>query len=143
MIKTFTPIEVSCPECGAKAGEPCHRWVKTERFDMVNLHVWRRAHAKDVEEATNRFGKLIAETPKRERTRLARAEMWMQLAMVAGEMAKYTLSDDLEDEFSNIARRYGLAEADMTRIMESIAEQCETRAMQSSYDECWGDWAVE
>lgn len=80
----------------------------------------------------------IDDTPKRQRTRLARAELWLQLAMVAGRWEGYAIDASRQvDELDDIARRYGLSGPDMRRACKSIADQCERRAMSGGYEEAW------
>lgn len=88
--------------------------------------------------------------PKRHRTRLARAEMWMMLAVAAQARAD-SIADKpgcgtipfaewpADDPMVDLARRYGLTATDLARLFESAADQLETRAMNTGYPDAWID----
>lgn len=75
----------------------------------------------------------IAATPKRERTRLARAELLMLLASTAERL------DDYSTRSLDIAARYGLNEADFRRALSNVGGQIETLATRSGFEEHWDD----
>jgi hypothetical protein len=88
--------------------------------------------------------------PKRERTRRARAEVWMLLAGTAQRWA-----DDIagqsgpgvrpfakwgdDDPMVVLGHRYGLKPTELARLVESLANQLETRAMKTGYADAWID----
>jgi hypothetical protein len=89
-------------------------------------------------------------TPKRQRTRLAKSELWLLLAMKAQEwaddIAKSTRPDagitpferwGAEDVFVDLATRYGLSPADLARLLTACANELENRAERSGYGEAW------
>jgi len=89
-------------------------------------------------------------TGKRERTRLLRAELWMQLAVqvelwarqARDEAPGYLPFDEWErdgkpDPFHELLRTYDLTADDLARACHSLAGQLETRAMQAGYEEAW------
>src|ERR1700720_2732241 len=86
---------------------------------------------------------------KRERTRLAKAELWLPLAVKAQEG-----SDDVggrtigvrpmsewgeDDPMVRICRTYNLTEADLARILGRMADELENRALRQGYEECWDE----
>lgn len=86
--------------------------------------------------------------PKRERTRLAKAEVWMQLAMTAqrwaDEVADVPGTGTLpfaewpaDDPRRELARRYGLTPAELAQVLASVADQVENRAMAAGYEQTW------
>jgi hypothetical protein len=88
----------------------------------------------------------IQATPKRERSRLAKAELWMAVA------CSHAVSDpgkDIDERGRSIhdptylapegeiMLRYGLAPADIQRIMQQIGDELENRAMRAGYEDAW------
>lgn len=81
---------------------------------------------------------------KAERQRLARAELWMQLAMsaerwkneltVPGRSAPFEDWPE-DDALKRLCRVYDLTPGDLARVAEGIAEQLEARALRNGYDE--------
>lgn len=82
---------------------------------------------------------------KRERTRLARAEMWLQLSMSAQRWAD-EVTDNSPDskpvaEWSPdepllvIMRTHDLSQADLGRLLTTMAQQLENKAIASGYGE--------
>lgn len=85
-------------------------------------------------------------TRKRERTRLAKAELWMLLASTAERWANDLAGNGPvrpfeewgdDDPMVAVARRYQLTPADLARLMGSIADQVETRALKAGFEEHW------
>jgi hypothetical protein len=77
------------------------------------------------------------EGTKRERTRWAKAEIWLQAAIVVQRWSTYERFDPHAplDPLEEIAKKYNLNKDDMRRLLVSIADQLETKAMASGYDE--------
>jgi hypothetical protein len=91
-----------------------------------------------------------ADYSKRERTRLAKAEVWMQLATTAqrwsDEVANAPTARTIpfakwpaDDPRVELAARYGLSAADLAKLLASVADQVETKAMAAGYEETWDD----
>lgn len=68
---------------------------------------------------------------KRARTRLAKAELWMVLAMAAARL------DDYSSQAVRIANTYGLSEKDLKRMLDAIGAELENRAIRAGYEESW------
>jgi hypothetical protein len=84
---------------------------------------------------------------KRERARLARAELWMYLASVAEMHRKRLLDEDphtlpvaqwaADDHEVQLCRLYGLRPADLAKLWNELGEALEQRAIRGGYDEHW------
>lgn len=90
--------------------------------------------------------------PKRRRTKLAKSELWLALAATAQRwsdevgdkpgtgtlpFAQWGTAPGDMDPFHELCQRYDLSAADLSRILEHIAEQLENRALRNGYDEAW------
>jgi hypothetical protein len=94
--------------------------------------------------ATERAG-----TPKRDRQRLARAELLLQLAVFADQQAKACRSEraDLipfeawpdDDPLRVIARTYQLTGPDLAKLLDELAGQIEARAERAGYADHWDE----
>lgn len=87
-------------------------------------------------------------TPKRERVRLARSELLVQLATTAERWRKELLHEEGcgtispeewggDDPFVQLARAYDLSYADLARICDKLGDDFERRALRSGYEEAW------
>lgn len=95
---------------------------------------------------------------KRERSRLAKAELLMVLAVKAEQWASdidparigqtpadrgllpFEEWDKYEpDVFRSLAKRYGLDQHDLGRLLTSIGDELENRAIRAGFDEHWED----
>ncbi len=80
---------------------------------------------------------------KRTRTRLAKAELWLQLATTAENWAGYCAlgldGDPPDDPLVRLARTYDLTAADLGRLLSRMGAELETRALRAGYDETWDD----
>lgn len=80
------------------------------------------------------FSESVVATTKRERTRLAEAELLVIQAMRvqshADDIAGKTAGIPFYDAYVEIARKYGLAPADIARLMAGIADCLDTMAKQ-------------
>jgi hypothetical protein len=83
---------------------------------------------------------------KRVRTRLARSELWIELACKTEQWAKDIEGTGLtkpfdewphNDPFRVIAATYELSGADLVRLLRSLGAQCEAHAMHSGFEEAW------
>lgn len=82
---------------------------------------------------------------KRERTRLARAEILMQLAMTAQRWADEVADRSgttrpvaewpADDPMVRLMRTYDLSQYDLDRLLTAIAQQIENRSLASGFDE--------
>jgi hypothetical protein len=74
---------------------------------------------------------------KRERTKCAKAEMWLLAAVSVQRWTEYAPFRDHapDDPLDEIAVKYDLSDADMIRLLNSVAQQCENRAIASGYGE--------
>lgn len=90
------------------------------------------------------------DTPKRERMRLAKAELLLWLAVKAADWAGQV--DDRpgaptrpfaewspDDPFRKMAETYALTGADLGRILDRIGDELERRAERAGYAETWTD----
>jgi hypothetical protein len=79
---------------------------------------------------------------KRKRVKLARAEMWLQLAMTAQRWADEVAGTQpgavlpfaewpTDDPIVEVARRYGLTQVDMVRLLTDLAQSVEDRAVRA------------
>jgi hypothetical protein len=89
----------------------------------------------------------MAKAPKRERRRLATAELWLQVAMTVQEWAD-GVSDartgwlafaewDPEDPLRQLCERYQLSPSDLRKLLEAMADQLEARAVRAGYADAW------
>lgn len=90
-------------------------------------------------------------TPKRERVRLARAELLVHLATTLerwrGDLLREgnqngALPPDewpADDPFVSLARTYGLSWKDLARICDGLGDDLERRAIRTGYDDHWDD----
>jgi hypothetical protein len=86
-------------------------------------------------------------TPKRQRRRLARAELLMQLATTAERWSREVAGTEPgcrpiaewgeADPMVTICRTYDLTAADVARVLTELAEQLENRALRGGYEEAW------
>lgn len=74
----------------------------------------------------------VMAVPKRKRTRLAQSEIWLLLSCVTAVITDYSTPAEV------IRIRYGLSEVDFKRLLERMADQLETKAMNCGYDDAWG-----
>lgn len=90
---------------------------------------------------------IAAEVPKRQRTRLAKAELLMDLAVTAdrwaGEVAgtidgvrPFSEWPD-SDPRRQLCHRYGLTPADIVRICRALGAELENASMRRGYEEAW------
>lgn len=90
---------------------------------------------------------------KRDRTRLARAELWLHLAMTAERWARYCEDAEpgvipfaeypADDPLVTLCRTYDLSPQDLARAARSVAQQAENRAIRGGYEEAWTDPAEQ
>lgn len=100
-----------------------------------------------IKEAAARRRPLVADVPKRQRTRLAKAELLILLAVhcdgVAADVegtSGYTRpfaewGDD--DPLRDLCHRYGLGAADITRLLRGLGAELENSAMRRGYEDTW------
>lgn len=91
---------------------------------------------------------------KRARSRLAKSELWVQLAVSAQSWAdsirKAAASDGVgpnavpplsrwpaDDPMIDLMKRYDLGPDDIARLCAQLADECETRAERSGFDQAW------
>jgi hypothetical protein len=79
------------------------------------------------------FREEVMGTPKRTRTRLAQSELWMIIAQATMHLTDYSTPAEV------IRIRYGLTEKEFDRLLDRMAGQLETKAMNSGYEEAWVD----
>lgn len=77
--------------------------------------------------------------PKRTRTRLAKAEMWMAVAAsyAVQDLGKPSLDPQDESLADQLREKYGLSQADMDRLAEQIGDELEKRAVRAGYGDVW------
>lgn len=95
---------------------------------------------------------LIAETRKSERTRMLRAELWMEMAVKAQRWANDIMHRENpgealprpfeewgdDDPFHILMDKYGLKKEDLDRALTSISDQCVTRSVRLGFeDKVW------
>lgn len=90
---------------------------------------------------------IAAEVPKRLRTRLAKAELLMDLAVTAdrwaGEVAGTVEGTKPFSEWPDsdprrqLCHRYALTPADIVRILRALGAELENASMRRGYDEAW------
>lgn len=84
-------------------------------------------------------------TGKRRRSKLAKAELWMSLAVTAEGWADQIDGADpatkpldewpADDLFVTLCRTYKLSPADLARLCRQIGQEVENRALNAGYDE--------
>ncbi len=89
----------------------------------------------------------VARTPKRERLRLAKAELLLDIAIQTQKLAEGCGDRSTRhtpfakwadhDPIRQIALAYGLSGKDLDKILTKIAGELEARAMRSGYEEAW------
>jgi len=90
---------------------------------------------------------LVADVPKRQRTRLAKAELLLLFAVRAdqhaadvdgtsGKCKPFAEWGD-DDPFVDLCHRYGLGQADIARLLRAIGSELENSAMRRGYEEAW------
>lgn len=94
-------------------------------------------------------GNVKSELPKRARTRLARAELWLHLACTAERWAREVDSTEsgiipfadwpADDPFVSLCRTYELTPADLARACSSVAAQAESKALAGGYADALSD----
>lgn len=75
----------------------------------------------------------VSTTPKRKRTRLVQAELWLMLASAAEHITDYST----EAECQRI--KYGLSEDDFKRLLKRMADTLENMAEKCGYADHWDD----
>lgn len=101
-------------------------------------------------DASDPIGWDPADYPKRHRARLAKAELWMMFATSVEGWRDSVLDRPgcgtipfaqwpADDPIVDLARRYGLTADDLARLLASIGDQVETRAMNAGYADAWID----
>jgi len=88
-----------------------------------------------------------AVTPKQQRTRLAKAELWLSLAVVAQGWADNLRGENkgllpveqwpADDPLLTLARRYNLTVEDIARLAEQLGRETANRAIRVGYEEAW------
>ena len=89
-------------------------------------------------------------TPKRERKRLAKAELLMCLAVLCETWRKGCTDEDPshylpfaewadDDTFVALARTYQLTGADLGKLLWQIGGELENRAIRAGYDDYWDE----
>lgn len=90
---------------------------------------------------------LVADVPKRQRTRLAKAELLLLLAVhcegtaadvdgTSGRTRPFSEWGD-DDPLRDLCHRYGLGQADIARLCRGIASELENSAMRRGYEDAW------
>jgi hypothetical protein len=78
---------------------------------------------------------------KRERTRLAKAELWAMVAEHAADLATDVVTDELEtarlEPLRAMCVRYALTPADLGRLAGEVATELQGRARHAGYDQAW------
>lgn len=90
---------------------------------------------------------LVADVPKRNRTRLAKAELLMLTAVRTEQLARQVDGTDEvckpfsewpdDDPLREVAHRYGLGQADIARLLRGIAQEMENSSMRRGYEDAW------
>lgn len=85
----------------------------------------------------------------RRRKALAKAELWMLIAVHAEKLARGLRGEQdglmppekwpADDPLIALCRTYELTHADLADIITRVAGQAETKALQSGYDDHWDD----
>lgn len=92
---------------------------------------------------------MVEPTPKRARTRLAKAELWMYLAETAARWGREVADKDggkpfaewpADDPMALLAKTYALTGADLERLCDQIADETENRALRAGYGETIPSW---
>src|SRR4051794_20114568 len=89
-------------------------------------------------------------TDKREKTRLVKAELWLHLAVTSQAWANMVGGSDprcrpfeewenegTEDPFHTLCRTYDLTPKELSRIIQSVSDQLETKALAAGYEHHW------
>lgn len=91
------------------------------------------------EAATARRRPLVADVPKRLRTRLAKAELWAMLAawceVVADDVPNRV--GDPDDGLHDLCQRYGLGAADVARLLHAMGSELQNTATNRGLPEAW------
>lgn len=96
---------------------------------------------------TPRRRPLVADEPKRLRTRLAKSELLLLLAMhcdgtaadvdgTSGRTRPFAEWGD-DDPLRDLCHRYGLGQADIARLLRGLASELENSAMRRGYEDAW------
>lgn len=85
-------------------------------------------------------------TPKRERKRLAKAELWLLLAIKAQKWSSECVGADGsrpmsewgdDDPMVTLCRTYDLTAADLSRLLTTMGDELERRALRAGYEDAW------
>jgi hypothetical protein len=89
----------------------------------------------------------VGKVAKRQRLRLARAEVLMHLHMAAERWSSELVGREsgvlpfaewpADDPWRVMARTYDLTAADLSRLCSEVADQMHARAGRAGYDETW------
>lgn len=90
---------------------------------------------------------LVADVPKRQRTRLAKAELLMLLAVhmeqtgadvdgTSGRTRPFAEWGD-DDPLRQLCHTYGLGQADIARLCRALASELENDAMRRGFEDAW------
>lgn len=94
---------------------------------------------------------LIRRTTKRARKRLAKAELIMALAIKTNQWARMIDGSDGsrpfeewpdDDPFKELTIRYGLAPADLAKLLDGLGDDLEWRAERAGFSEVWRDDSI-
>jgi hypothetical protein len=87
------------------------------------------------------------QAPKRQRARLAKAELLLHLACTAERWRREVTDEEPgtlpfadwppDDPLVELCRRYALAPADLARLLDQIGQEVESRALRAGYEEAW------